>query len=495
MGCVKFSKAHHESLAPAPCLRDDPENRPETSSETSTLMLEHLDDVPWADLEHAYGTAEDVPDLLRGLLSPDPKTRKQVIHSLYGNVFHQGTRYPATPHVVPFLIELCAGPQVPDRAELLNFWGCLVTGYLSVQERPVWGDGERLYFDGKPCEIEESDPYSEALHQIYRASLAGHDLLIRLLDDDDSGVRAGAAWVLACLPTKAGTSLPALEARLRAEPSGWVRAALAFALGELGDSDSLRLMIQQETFPAALCMAACELARVDPTDDLIETLRPFVDEPIEGYQNVPGAGGQSSGDAAFAVSHLPDRVRESAIPTLCDRLDNARGFDTMPLVESLLSIAFPPRHIPVTELTDVQRQVLTRMVNTEELWSIGNLYGAFASHGLEKDREKCAGLVGARVATDEALSELRSALYFSDMGFLEKARDGILKALDLDPSVIERAPAPDETWLLLAKAFADSDPVRALSAYHNALAHNPEITHRIQPTWPLADLLHKHGLL
>jgi len=33
------------------------------------VSLEGLDDVPWAELEHAYGRAGDVPGQIRGLLS------------------------------------------------------------------------------------------------------------------------------------------------------------------------------------------------------------------------------------------------------------------------------------------------------------------------------------------------------------------------------------------------------------------------------------------
>jgi hypothetical protein len=58
-------------------------------------MLEALDQVPWAEIEHAYGPAADVPDLLRQLLDHDPRVRSETLHSLYGNVFHQGTRFPA----------------------------------------------------------------------------------------------------------------------------------------------------------------------------------------------------------------------------------------------------------------------------------------------------------------------------------------------------------------------------------------------------------------
>ncbi len=85
-------------------------------------------------------------------------------------------------------------------------------------------------------------------------------------------------------------------------------------------------MIAEDDFPAARCMAACQLARIDPVEGLIETLLPFISGPIEGYENIPGAGGKSTGDAAFSISHLPPDIRRRAVPAICDRLDQARCF-------------------------------------------------------------------------------------------------------------------------------------------------------------------------
>lgn len=449
-------------------------------------MLERLEEVPWNTLEHAYGTAEDVPDLLRQLLSTDPKLRSETQWTLYGNIFHQGTRYPATPYVVPFLIEMCAEPSVPDRSWLLSYWGSLITGYFSVQERPIWGDGEKLHVCGE-VQDDDGDPYSLALHQIYQESLKGYSLLKTLIDDLDPTVRAGAAWVLACLPTKADESVPLLAAR--EEPSGWVRAAFAFALGELGAAEPLRRMLAEDDFPAARCMAACELARLAPNEALIEPLLGFVATDIDGYENIPGAGDKSSGDAAHSISLLPLEVQHQAIPALCDRLDQTRSFDTMPLVRTLIATAFPERAEPVTELDDRQRYVLGRIVDNSELWNIGNLFWVFDAHGLQKDRDECAKLLGVRVAEDEALAELRSGVMFADMGFLKKGREGIEKALALDPAVFERAAAPDECWLFCAKAFAETDPERAMASYRNAVAINPASAGKVQLTWKLADLL------
>jgi HEAT repeat protein len=289
----------------------------------------------------------------------------------------------------------------------------------------------------------------------------------------------------------AAETVPLLDGR--DEPSGSVRAASAFALGELGATAPLLRMLAKDDFPAARCMAACELARLEPDAALIDPLLDFVAHPIEGYENIPGAGGKSSGDAAHAISLLPLEVRQRAIPALCNRLDQTRLFDTMPLVRTLIAAAFPPREEPVTELTDLQRYVLGRMVDAEEFWNIANLSWAFRAHGLPQDRRKCVELLGVRVAEDEALAELRSGLMFSGMGFLEKGRDGIAKALAIDPSVFERATAPDECWLLCAKAFAESDPERALAAYRHAISINQGIADKVQVTWRLADLLAERG--
>ncbi len=139
--------------------------------------------------------------------------------TLYGNVFHQGTRFPATPFVIPFVIELCGNPEISNRLELLSFWGNLITGYFNVRERPVWSDGEFVYGFGETQKLDLTDPYSVALFDIYKNSLAGEQLLYSLINEDEPGVRAGAAWVLACLPTIADRSTDVLRTRIRLEDS------------------------------------------------------------------------------------------------------------------------------------------------------------------------------------------------------------------------------------------------------------------------------------
>jgi hypothetical protein len=68
------------------------------------------------------------------------------------------------------------------------------------------------------------------------------------------------------------------------------------------------------------------------------------------------------------------------------------------------------------------------------------------------------------------------------MGFYEKGRNHIEEALRQDPLVFERAPAPEECRLYCAKAYAETDPARALEEYRRAIAINPTVAHRVGST-------------
>jgi len=112
------------------------------------LVLEGLDRIDWASLTHAYGPANDAPDAIRGLASSEPEARKHALHSLYGNVFHQGTRYQASSHALPFVVELVCDTSIPDRQKLLRLLVHLAVGY---QE----GDLLRTGFDRASAKLEQ----------------------------------------------------------------------------------------------------------------------------------------------------------------------------------------------------------------------------------------------------------------------------------------------------------------------------------------------------
>ncbi|MFJ5644518.1 HEAT repeat domain-containing protein [Streptomyces sp. NPDC093223] len=83
-------------------------------------MFTGIDEVDWAALRHAYGSAEDVPGLLRALASPDATEREAALDGMYGSVHHQGNVYDSTLACVPFLFALAARAEVPDRGAIVE---------------------------------------------------------------------------------------------------------------------------------------------------------------------------------------------------------------------------------------------------------------------------------------------------------------------------------------------------------------------------------------
>ncbi|MFD0971687.1 hypothetical protein [Plantactinospora endophytica] len=162
-------------------------------------MIERLDEVDWSGLTHAYGAADDVPELIRGLLSPDAGQREEIRHELYSCIAHQGTRYPASARAVPFLLALVADPATPDRGDLVDFLEFVATG-----------TGQR-YWKRYPIAEERAAGSSPAL-DAYDAVADAVPLFVTLLGDTDAEVAGPAAQALAVFPEHADRTAPALAA-------------------------------------------------------------------------------------------------------------------------------------------------------------------------------------------------------------------------------------------------------------------------------------------
>ncbi|MCX5213801.1 hypothetical protein OG689_31800 [Kitasatospora sp. NBC_00240] len=81
-----------------------------TGNETD--LLSGLDELDWANLNHAFGTAGDVPGQLRALCGDDEQAQEDSLACLFNHLAYQGTRCQASPYVVPFLARIAlAGPR------------------------------------------------------------------------------------------------------------------------------------------------------------------------------------------------------------------------------------------------------------------------------------------------------------------------------------------------------------------------------------------------
>src|SRR6185312_10503993 len=160
-------------------------------------MLDGLGTVDWKTLKHAYGPATDVPDMIRALGSADAGIRDSAMHSAFGNIFHQGTRYPATPAALPFLVELAAQPHHEDVGGLLGLIVRCTAGYFTPTRGPCTASGAAWGEVAPPM-----SNYGETIELLERIEVAAEPavpLCAKLLGHSDPGVRQRAAWLLAAL--------------------------------------------------------------------------------------------------------------------------------------------------------------------------------------------------------------------------------------------------------------------------------------------------------
>ena len=119
---------HHELYVPA---ADGP------------AALDELDRVPWADLDHAYGTGklgpelyEDVAATLRRFGDSLPGAFEAAVHALFSNLCHQGTIYESTAFAIPFLAAFAAGTDLSPN-QVLTFGAIFVSiGIAASFEAP-----------------------------------------------------------------------------------------------------------------------------------------------------------------------------------------------------------------------------------------------------------------------------------------------------------------------------------------------------------------------
>ncbi|MFD8423524.1 hypothetical protein [Streptomyces sp. NPDC059466] len=103
-------------------------------------LLTGLDEVDWSNLNHAYGTAADVPGQLRALCGIDEQARQQAVSDLFNHLAHQGSRCQAAPYAVPFLSRIALAGPGPAREHALE----LLSG-LAVdrdEEREIIGGAD-----------------------------------------------------------------------------------------------------------------------------------------------------------------------------------------------------------------------------------------------------------------------------------------------------------------------------------------------------------------
>ncbi|MFJ6726071.1 hypothetical protein ACIQPQ_14270 [Streptomyces sp. NPDC091281] len=171
-------------------------------------MWSGLDAVDWAALEHNYGSAEDVPGLLRRCAGPDPDDADDAASELLNLLFHQGGWVcSGASAALPFVLRLAAAPQVPGRRALLEFVALLAAEAGQVEARfldPGWAPA-----------------WERSLPEV-----------LGLLGDPEPEIRRAAADVLGACGSPGELVLPGLLRCWEAESDPATRLDLVLSLGQ-----------------------------------------------------------------------------------------------------------------------------------------------------------------------------------------------------------------------------------------------------------------------
>ncbi|GLZ80813.1 hypothetical protein Afil01_56200 [Actinorhabdospora filicis] len=354
-------------------------------------MLDGLDDIDWAKLSHAYGSAGDVPRQLRELASPDEETRHGALGELFANIYHQGTRYKATPKAVPFLWELAADPGIGDRDAILRLLALVTVGF-DEQHLPGGFDLDELRDaarGGEALAVYGSRSWAKLLYSIHRAVSKGTHIAAGLLSDADAGVRCSAAYVLAWFPDRPG-HVPALLG-LASDPVDAVAATAIVAASLIGGEVPPALLDDERRpvrWAASVALAGTGDARA------IAELTSWLSEGGEPL-DVPFLEGNVRALAALAL----ERAGGDVFDVLLDGLTRLTGTEALTVAYRVLAMAFPEpvaAGVAFGALPERQRRVVRALAHARGPWLIGtSSFGNFGilmrETGLPRTREEMAG--------------------------------------------------------------------------------------------------------
>ncbi|MFB7966795.1 HEAT repeat domain-containing protein [Streptomyces rubiginosohelvolus] len=467
-------------------------------------MFSGIDEVDWASMEHAYGPADDVPELLRGLASADPAEREAALDGMYGAVHHQGDVYACTLACIPFLFELVVDPGVQDRGGVVELLTSI--GGFDLDE-----DDE--------AEIDEDEIEGAANYAMAAAAVtAGAGVFFELIADEDPGVRLAAPLALATLHRHPVRVLALLRERLPVEPDEEVRLALVEAAGRVALRHRplaervgkwLGLLAERAGSPGLRLAALAQLARCSPdglpgdvvpvVSGLLREMRSAPEESGDGGEHAPPGGiaareddepepGPDTTPEAEPVDPDPvapvetGRGEHVATPTLVGQLrslsaqENAgRGAPWAADLLRTLHVGLDDRVGDRTALLADQLRSPDRRQRIDAVRMSGGLIRAWRG-----PYEELVALVGEQLSDREPrLAEAASHVLEELFGLAAPAAEALAARLAADPGSWVRTWASGPPGLSsTVKALARLGDARAVPALAGAL-ELPQVAHDV----------------
>jgi hypothetical protein len=301
-------------------------------------MLERLSAFDWSKLTHAYGSAHDVPQLLRDLTSHDEEVCRGALGMLYTTIYHQGTVYQASAYAVPFLLELVQQEEIQEREGLLHLLAHLAGGNAYLRQHMQFSTDEQKHDPAFQKQLEEEVFWVDSTHQAVKA---GIPLYLELLTHQDVKIRMHAIYLLSHFRSEITQVLPHLSIRFEHEKDQKKYACLLYAVSVLIRDhsedylDAFHLLEQSldesetELIRVAAAMAVILTGSQTLPSRVLDVLLEAIMHPdtVENmYEELPWAKGWLLVDATISLSHLPSSFTHQLVdPRLIDFLERVRA--------------------------------------------------------------------------------------------------------------------------------------------------------------------------
>gem|GEM_PF-5802688 len=346
-------------------------------------MFEKLESINWAALEHAYGSADDVPGQMRNLVSADIEERQEALAFFWGEVIHQGTVCSSAPYAIQFLLEVIVSPSGANRAELLE----LICAYASASTCPEYPGDESSVID--QCQRQVADAWREYL---------------RLLTVSDERERCCLALALGYCKEHAVFIVDSLKHHLSSELSPLVTASILECIGKLAGAENVEYLAEfMKSSNDRLVSFICALSLIhnlnnDHWNQAAGVLVHYLTDTLAvdaSYLKLPSSKDESGVAQVVAALCLTGKNLKGFLPDIRIGLNAVRENDTgtIGIAYSLLAYAFPDGEKYSGELSEIQYLVLELMAGSDRIWYWGNVILMFRDYDLPESREGLSELV------------------------------------------------------------------------------------------------------
>jgi hypothetical protein len=194
-----------------------------------------INSIEWHKLNHAYGSAYDVPPLLNAALSHTEYDREMAFDILNHSIWHQGTIYEASPHVVPFLYNMLTWILTPNKTWCGVLLANLATGN-SYHEMLLLGTPRIASNRDYTIEIKRELTWVNTTKLAVEKQLP---LLYQFVTNEDPWIRAHVAKAFGQYPAYAEQTLPLLENAIERESDEFSRDEIALVIEWLRKTKSV----------------------------------------------------------------------------------------------------------------------------------------------------------------------------------------------------------------------------------------------------------------